>query len=177
MLNLLPPAEKKRIHHEAFVRLCTALSATVIVASVFGSLILYAAKLYMEGRVMEIKTEQAKAARSIPAGMADLNKEAVLTEKKIRTLLPESDLSLVEIIKKISVDKPSGVAISGFSYNFKDPKNADVTVAAVADNRESILRFADNLRKEVGFIHVDVPVSNFAKDTNIGFSLSLSVTF
>ncbi len=177
MFNLLPYSEKKRIHHEALIRLFTALSVSLIVASVFGCLVLYSAKLFITSQLTGLKLEKANAESSLSVKVADLNKEAILFGKKVSTLLPQSELSLVDVIKKVVADKPSGVLINGFTYRFKTPKSADVTVAAIADSREAILRFVGDLGKEPSFLGADVPVSHFAKDTNIDFSVSFVASF
>lgn len=67
-----------------------------------------------------------------------------------------------------------------FLYNSnsdsKDASQSTLIVKGVSANREALVSFVKNLKDSGFFTSVDLPVSNLAKEKNIDFSISASIT-
>lgn len=173
MQNLLPKTQKDRLKKETRARLLTLFFMAVFTASVFGSLILFSLEIFLKNRQSELSLSSTSLEDAVPGGLLELNKEAELTNDKAIALAPDSAISVTNIFNKISADKPDGILIKGFSY--VSDNILAVTVTATADKRDDILEFVDRVRLRRGFSEVDVPVSNFAKDSDISFTMSLKI--
>ena len=66
------------------------------------------------------------------------------------------------------------VYLSDFNYTLSPSGDtASVKISGISSNREAILSFADNLRKTHGVTAVDVPITNFIKESNMPFSITI----
>jgi len=110
------------------------------------------------------------------------------TDKKVESTQKELDrkISLVKntegnknifsqkIINEVVLDKTSSIKITEINYK-EDLKNGNkIEVRGRAKNRETLLAFRRILEDNAAFSKVDLPISNFIKDTNIMFSLILT---
>ena len=67
--------------------------------------------------------------------------------------------------------------LTGLTYtSVPDSGTAQIDVSGVATSRESILAFADSLRKAPDVTAVDVPITNFIKESNLPFGITLTVS-
>jgi len=70
--------------------------------------------------------------------------------------------------------KTSDIYVTGFSYASKDAVTADITLSGVSNNREALVSFVKSLKNSGLFSAVNLPVSDLAKDSAIGFSISIN---
>ncbi len=79
------------------------------------------------------------------------------------------------IIAVIQV-KNSGIAITSFVYSYNS-SGSSLAVSGVATDRQALTDFKNNLESQKIFETVDLPISNFAKDSDLPFSLTVTGTF
>lgn len=109
-------------------------------------------------------------------GGEDVYKILEATNKKVNFLSSRPVLSLTAAIKKIAERKPVGVRIVGLVYQPQETAtnlSAKLSLNGVSSSREAIVEFVKKLQQEPSFSSVNVPVSDFAKDRDIEFSLTL----
>ena len=177
MINLLSDIQKSSVRREYRLRLL-AVFLVFAAVSIFIALVLL---------IPSYVTDQGKRAAAeknyeIFKKTIELQNEKALSSallgvrEKMDSLDGEIDsrARAYEIIERIVDSKGSGVAVSGFSINFSDGKG-EIKVEGVADNRASLLAFVQNLKNSGTFQSVFVPVSNYAKESGIIFSLSLTL--
>jgi hypothetical protein len=80
----------------------------------------------------------------------------------------------VAIARVVSL-KGSDVSLQEISTVTETATTAQMIVHGVALTREALLNFTQRLQTDKAFSQVVLPVSDFAKDSNIGFSLSMNV--
>jgi len=76
----------------------------------------------------------------------------------------------------VLMEKPSGISIAGIFYDgpVADIENAfRYSLRGVATTREVLFSFVETLKTNKLFSAVDLPVSNFVKDSDIEFSVTL----
>lgn len=87
--------------------------------------------------------------------------------------------SAVQIIEKILSFLPEEVYLKSVNFNrnhtFKGKAGTVVLVSGSALTRESLLRFSNALKNSKEFSQVEIPVSSFAKDRNLTFSITLLI--
>ena len=69
--------------------------------------------------------------------------------------------------------KPSTVILTGLVYQKENEDKARFIINGVADRREDLLVFSQNLERDALFDDVELPVSNLAQDRNINFTLTI----
>lgn len=179
MSNLLPKTEKELLQKEYFIRLLI-----VILWLLIGSMILSIGFLAPSYIVLEVKKNTAEEQIKL-LNESILNKNSVETEKrlntimvKIETLNKQDKISLSNFVNKIIEKKPAGVYITDFLYNKVQKKDATekiITLSGTANQRDSLLKFKDNLSATGFFKDVNLPLSNLTKDEDVDFLINLTL--
>lgn len=179
MFNLLPKNEKEAIRREYRLRL-----AIVILWMSFGSLLI-ASVLLLPSFLLSSEKEKAAKQRyenlnaSVKQNASD-NFDAVLRDAKQRLELlghESPGVLLHRLVLRIASLKSDRVSLSNFSFVGGEKGKKNVTIAGVARDRTSLLAFVKALERAELFEAVAVPISNFAKDTDIDFSITATGTF
>ena len=114
-------------------------------------------------------------ASSTPQAVEDSSAVLKDAQEKISLLQPSSNnLLATKIISRLIAAEPNGVKVNGISYG----AGVDgIELSGVASSRESLSLFTDNLHSQFKNATVNLPVSSFAKDRNIDFSLNIKGSF
>ncbi len=82
----------------------------------------------------------------------------------------EANTSASSVFKAIATIRPAGIHISSLSVRVSDDKTI-MHVQGLSDTRESLRYFTNLLRDTKLFENIDLPISNFARDSDIPFSI------
>ncbi|MFZ2048868.1 MAG: PilN domain-containing protein [Minisyncoccia bacterium] len=94
--------------------------------------------------------------------------------KQISSLTPiEGNNSPYKLFVEIINTKPSGISINGLVMR-KDSKSTTLSISGVAKGRKDLYDFENTLNNSGNFSEVVIPVSNFAKNSDIDFQFNLS---
>lgn len=99
----------------------------------------------------------------------NVNKKLAIIKKKDSVLPLSSDL-----IALIVEHKPDNIKINAIFYD-REFGGGGVSLNGVARNRETMLSFLKSLEKEKVFIKVDLPISSFAEEEDIKFSIKITM--
>ena len=78
--------------------------------------------------------------------------------------------------KKNFESKPPNIRIKNIVFdNERDPEPATITLIGIATDRESLRSFGRLMEARTEFSTVDLPVSNFAKEKDIEFSMLVTI--
>lgn len=176
-MNLLPQKEKTENRWNYFCRFSASLAGALLASSFIGCVLLLPSYILIKVKQAELKTNlvSLKNLREADGG-EDVYRILEATDEKVNFLSSKSALSLTMAIKKVIERRPAGVKIVGLSYQpQKDADNlsAKLSLNGVSNNREAIVGFVKKLQQEPSFSSINVPVSDFAKDRDIEFSLTL----
>ncbi|HEY4495970.1 MAG TPA: hypothetical protein VJC04_01270 [Candidatus Paceibacterota bacterium] len=176
-MNLLPQKEKKENQQEYFYRFSAGLVGTVLISLLIGSFAFFPTYILIKIKRAELKTNLLSLKNpSDLVGDEEVYKILESAGKKVDFLSPQSALPLTAAVIKIVNKKPAGVKIYGVSYHPQESAqgwSVALALTGLAVNREAIASFVKALQTEPSFSSINVPVSNFAKDRNIKFSLTL----
>lgn len=174
MANLLPALYKKDVRREYKFR-------RIVVGIVLLAALMLIATAFLVPSYIVSSAKHAIVSQEIDALKGGLTQEQTNTLKKTVDDTNQKIKLLSRNIKKTSVydtllsvidEKTSAVKIHGIVYSV-DSQGERVSVSGVARDRQSLLAFTKALEANTEFEKVDLPISNFVKEENIDFSLSI----
>ena len=177
MSNILPPQEIKKIKGLYKKRLIVVSLRAVTILSVIAAACIVPSYLYSkqeEGALL------AKKAMYEQQETGELKQDLVTSIGDINTRLSSfgdtayASPLVASLINPILQARTSSVYITGLTYTLdKDADVAHVTITGISINREAILAFGDNLQKTPHITNVNVPITNFIKESNMPFTITL----
>lgn len=176
-MNLLPQKEKMENQRDYFYRFSAGLVGAALVSLLLGGFALLPPYILIQAKQAELKTELNSFDNSQNAsGSEEVYKLLETANQRVNFLSLYSDLFLTTAVKEILARRPAGVVITSLAYHPQENANgrsvAVVSLKGVASRREVIMEFVKNLQTEPTFVGINVPVSSFAKDRDIEFSLT-----
>ncbi len=179
MFNLLPKREKEMIRKEYKTRLFA-----VILCFSFATFLIGGVSLIPSYTLSSQKEKSAEArfetlSRNVQKGEeAHLERELLDAKEKVSLLRRESPrLYFYEFLIKISTLKSEGVILGGVSVLATKEKKKEVRISGEATNRNTLVAFSRALEGTGLFEGVEIPVSSFAKEADIPFSIATMVNF
>ncbi|OHA84579.1 MAG: hypothetical protein A2481_03680 [Candidatus Yonathbacteria bacterium RIFOXYC2_FULL_47_9] len=180
MLNILPHEENKKILTEYRLRLA-AVAVFAVAALILASLILLVPSYmlavskhnFVAEELARLEQKQSEVAQE-----KEVSTQIRAVNKKISIFLAgpkEIQLTPSEVVLGIIAVKDPAVKIQSILYDI-NPDRERLVLAGRADDRDSLARFLETLKKDTTFSKVDLPIGSYVKSTNIDFSLVLERT-
>lgn len=178
LTNLLPEERARSLRQLYFLRL-TVVSILLLsgVAIVHGVLLL-PSYLYVRAQIEERTTALATLTAAL-TGSEELeisSRVAALTEDSAYlarlATVPKASTAISAII---ALPRP-GIRLTGFSFAPKEGEEATMTVSGVAATREALRTFEQSLSDEPYISTADLPISAYAKERDIAFTITLTGT-
>ncbi len=174
MFNLLPESEKKILRREY------ARRRAFVFFIACGALIVIAVVMLIPSYVLS----------HVKYGAAITDRDATTKESKDSPALPVGDMQHIQdlltfvgtgqpattsssIITTVAMARPKGIKILSISLVWGDKPAAQVR--GISATRESLRTFTDALKTSNIFDAVDLPVSSFAKDADIPFTIGMTI--
>jgi len=178
MFNLLLTRERKKLKVEYYARLGVVASLALLGTTCIGIVML-------APPFITVKLEQTQLSKEL----AELeNTFATLGVDDTRTFLAETaeQASIVEsyqkqfaytkIIEDIVLAQGGDIRLSSFSFTPQDTNRLVVMVDGNATTRSSLVDFSDRLKEQEHIATVDLPLRDLASNSNIDFSVTLTIT-
>jgi hypothetical protein len=176
MFHLLPDKEKKTLEREyryrlLLVGLCFVL-ATLVVASVF----LFPSYILSKRKLDDVTFRNTQMKKSIHAKTDPALANFLSTLKDNLSALKSTSqmASSSVLIKDITDKKSSGIYLNQFSIS-NEGTTESILLSGKASNRDNLIHFYRDLQGDAHFSKVDLPISDFAKDKDISFTITISV--
>jgi len=174
--NLLPPSRRHLLVREYYFRL--GVVTIILAASLIGvaALLLMPTYVYLAGSAKEKETRLAH----ITASLASADEVAISARL---TALANDAAALIALSKKPSVSASlrsvlgisrPGIALSGLTYT-PEAKSRTLLVTGTAATRDALRAYQIALEDMPGAISATLPVSVYAKDTDIGFTITITL--
>lgn len=180
MLNILPSEEKKKILTEYRMRLAI-VGVFAVAALVLASLILLVPSYmlavskynFVAGELARLEQKQSGAGqeKEVSTQIKEINKKISLflgNEKMVKQ-------TPSEVVLGVIAAKEPAVKVQSILYDIK-PDLERIVLAGKANDRDSLARFIETLKKDPSFSKVDLPIGSYVKSTNIDFTLVLERT-
>lgn len=171
MINLLPYKEKKIIEHIRSVRMVSTVLLSFLFLALIALVLLVPTWLTTNSRLKistdEIHSLEKRGMITSVLDLTSLQNRAVELQNKLSSTETSSPVEFISIIKSSA---PKGVTISRFTTD----DGILVEVFGVSESRELLQGFINTLTVNPKILMVDNPVSNFIKNKNGTFKLTVS---
>ncbi|MBX4189601.1 pilus assembly protein PilM [Candidatus Parcubacteria bacterium] len=180
MFGLLPPEARERVQREYRLRKIAVWALSVAGVLFLAAGLLVPAAIISSARQSNASQKTSTLLSSESVQTSESLKRWVLdTNKKITFLSPDEDSDKpYELFLTILNRKSSGIRIVGLSFDKEADKKGNETITliirGVASDRQALLNFENTLNALNRFTKANVPVSDFTKNKNITFELTLS---
>lgn len=176
MINLIPKEEKKRMTVDFYYRLlvlffvvldfCILIFSVSLLPSYFSSSV----KNNFFNTELEAQKNEATPSlgESSIAIIKNVNSKLDLVENSEKNKFLVSE----KVINAIVLNKRSDIKITKIVYD-KNTKNTKIGITGFAPSRAVLLLFRQSLEDSSYFKNIDLPISNFVKESNIEFYLTL----
>lgn len=173
MLNLLPQPEKETLAREYRSRLAIVILWMSFITFVVSSILLVPAILLSSQKEKSAQERFDLLNQSAGKGGASELEKILLEGKSVLKLVSHENpkIFLFESLIRIVSKKPARISLEHFSFVRDGEEKIKVDIGGVAEDRASLLSFVKALEQEGLFEEVTVPISNFAKDSNIEFTI------
>lgn len=174
MFNLLPQDHQSFLKKEYRRRRATLILMSLFTLCVLGIITLFPSYLLSLQKEKEISTEDLDAGSDIRSEIATLNQTVNDLKNNVSIVLEnDSHKRVYSILADVIEKRSKGIVLKSLLYGTEGDDPIKVSVVGVAETRENLLSFTKELETLSMFSNVNVPVSNFAKDRDIEFSLDL----
>ena len=170
MINLIPPQGKKLVAREYGARVAAVACASVALALVAStvalvpSYVLFSSSRNAQAPIEDVAGEEM---REVEAG---LRKAMALTQQLQDTT---QSLEPLAIVNHVESAVSSAIVIESFALSHE--KATHIQVRGSATTRESLRQFIEALKRDSFFADAQVPVSDLAPDTNLDFTVTLTL--
>jgi Tfp pilus assembly protein PilN len=175
MINLLPPQQKEELLQEEKFKLVLILGILFLIFLICLILILFSIKIYISGEVETQKILLSQEEERFKGTQTQNLEEKIISSNQILSKLSSfysRQISLTEVLEKISQGLPSGAYLTIFNFN---SENNQVSLSGFSSSREILLEFKKNLEKEENFQEIYCPPSNWVKPTDIDFVVNFKI--
>lgn len=179
LTNLLPPERQRALSRIYLTRLSIVGAAFIIALTVASAVLLLPTYMFLtqsaESKEKRLAAVNAALATSdetvLSERLAALTKDAAI----LATLADNP--SVGESIRAILSVPRSGITVSGFSYAFERAAGSrTVSLTGVAATRDALWRYQLALEDAPSILSASLPVSAYAKDADISFTISVTFT-
>jgi hypothetical protein len=177
MANLITEKQKKIIKQDYHIRL---YAVSLLVLALLGIFFL----AYLVPYYLSVSKKDLKVSELFKPVLTAENKENIgesvtqtvnrtMEEMRILEFYIKDNLIPSAYFIRVFENKNSNIKITKLSFNQIKKGQASILVGGLAKNREGLVSFIDDLKTKGGFPVVDSPVSDFAKDSDISFTLDI----
>jgi len=178
-INLLPQKEKSRIQKIYKSRRLRAASWLVIVLVAVSIIMLV--PIYLLAKNTQVLADQKKEQLNREDNYVDAHevKDTIfLINKKARVLADAKHTRVYNLFSDITENKRASISITGLAFHIKETEDStfeEISIVGNAKDRETLLAFRRDLEQKEYVQEVNLPVSNFAQNADIDFSIKITL--
>ncbi len=173
MINLLPDQEKNIIRKEYRLRVIAVILVGILITAILTIVFLlpsYILVLY-KNKVAEQFVNKTPTTEVDEEDFVATLRKAKISAQVLRP--GPAVLTMTRVIEIINTTKTSNISITSMTYNKGADTPPTIDIIGKAKTRQSLVNFTQSLQKSQPIASVDLPVSSFAKDTDIPFSIAI----
>ena len=180
LTNLLPETRKRAFRRQYFLRLGTAVLVLLALLALLHGIMLLPTYFYARHEVLrgsaDLATLKASARDAGEAEVATRTQNLAASAANLARLesVPAASAAL-----RAALDVPRpGIALTGFTFTAPAAANAPARrqISGMAGSRDALRRYAAALESLPFVASADLPISAYAKERDIDFTITLSGT-
>lgn len=173
MFTLLPEQHKKRLFKEYRLRLAIVFLFAVSAFFAIGSGLLFPSYISLKSEKTMYQLESQSLKKQIEAkDKVGLTTTMSQIQSNLALAKPD-ETEAFRALNAVLSEMTGGISITSIGYTRGSGAQSSLNIQGVAKDRSNLLAFTNNLKKELLFTSVDLPVSNLAKQTDVKFNLTL----
>ncbi len=177
MLHLLTEDYKEKVVKEYQKRAWTVFGIGVLSVVFVSTIFIIPVYVMSFGRYLDAQNTKQHLDKEIALredATTAQNIKDISSSLKALVLFKDKDLPSTYIEKLIAI-KPRGIKINNIIFTPSDDSATALDISGVADARSNLVVFSQSLKSDKVFSTVDIPLSNFAKERNIEFSIKILI--
>lgn len=178
LTNLLPIERQSALAREYVLRVGVVAMVLLTILVFMAAALLVPAYVYLTkaANLKQVRLTAISASLSSSDGAALSARLATLTSNAttLSTLVKSTTAS--SVIRQILTVPHTGVLLSGLSYSASTKTPLTITLTGVATTRDTLRSYQLALQSAPFIRSAIVPVSVFAQDINIGFTMSVTLS-
>lgn len=180
MANLITEKQKKEIKIDYYMRLFSVF--LFVPSSLLGAFLLaYVIPYYLSVNEKDFLTAEQFTSVIDASNKKNTGESAIRLVAQTRDQMQATEIynngSFVpsNYFRKIIENKNIDIQINKLSFSIVRKGQAQFIVGGSSKSREGLVSFIEDLKVKAGFATVDSPVSDFAQEKNISFTLNIKV--
>jgi hypothetical protein len=178
LTNLLPIERQKDLRREYFFRMGVVIIVSISLLTLIASVLLIPTYVFLSGDV-KAKKEQLENIKSqfSSSDEASLSSRLAALSSDAASLIALSNTKSVgTIIRGILAIPHPGISLLNFSYVTPSGLNSKaVTISGISATRSSLRNYQLSLQSDPSVLSAVLPVSAYAKDTEIAFTITITL--
>lgn len=177
MFNLLPDNLKEEIKKEYKLRFLAVILLFVLfvqISFLVFSFPLWLVSSYKEKEVVLRTEKMNESPLNLKIKPVLSNVKSINTKLNILGSLLEYP-KVIPIVDVILSKKTKAIRINQLSYTSTAKTKGSVILGGISSTREDLVSFVKSLQGSGSFANVDLPISNFAREKDINFTINLTV--
>jgi len=180
MINLLPKIQKEELEREGRIKIISILGIVFFSVLLSFNLTLFSFKIISSNKleIQDIIFQQREKELEIYK-IKDMEKEIKKYNLLFSNLVDfyQEQVDVTEILKKITDQIPDNAYLKTIKFKSIDGKDfiAEIFLTGFSPDRETLIKIKENIENEKNFGELNFPVSNWASQYNIDFSLNFKV--
>lgn len=170
MINLLPYKEKQLVSKIRTLRLLSSVFMAICFALIVSGLLLFPTLITTNARLViannQIASLQGEVGIKSAVDIKSIETRAKVVQSKLSIAVDMQPSDYIEIVRSV---EQKGVTIT--RYVMAEPKLLEVSGSI--ESRESLQSFIDLLQRKQNIQSIDNPVSNFVKNGNSPFKITV----
>jgi hypothetical protein len=176
--NMLPQERLQALSRDYIIRLCVVIIASITVLTAVSTALLLPTYVFLRGSVDAKEKHLASFETSFSsADEAMLSARLTSLSENADILSKLGDMRSVSVIVRgaLAVPHPK-ISVSGIAYTPAEGKNKSIlAVFGTADSREALRNYQIALQESSFASSAVLPVSSYAKDTDISFTITVTL--
>jgi hypothetical protein len=175
MINLIPEVVRTAIVKEYWVRVVTV--AFFMFSAVLVAVVLIASPVYVliTTQVDAYATSANEAAMRVADFDVSSSELVRANQMSAQIAALESETKFMDVVNMVELVPKTGIEISSYSFNRSGGKVSPIQIAGVAETRQTLAAFRDELLKNDRVLDAVLPISNLAKDKDLDFLLTVTI--
>lgn len=176
LINLLPPERSLGLTREYYLRLAT-LGALVVAFLAFSAMLLLLPTYYYLTTALATKRADLALRAAPPEVSGEFAvEEAALASRIAIVEAVQTNASASTLVRDMLAVSRRGVRVQNLNYTPKVAEKPGILlVSGVADTRESLRAYQNALLGAAFAAAAELPVAAYAKDTNIPFTITVTL--
>ena len=177
MINLIPPHARKKVKIEYWVRTCTVWTMLMASGLLITAVFFLPSYVLIRSQLSAYESSYNEAAAS-DASYQGLESEVRMANAQAQRLLAnETEYSFTSILDELDLLTTEAIEVEEITMTRSETLELkEFTIEGTAATRIDLVAYRDAIEAHNFFTSAELPISNLAKDRDVPFNITVTVT-